>query len=153
MFDNNDLPNGGVQFTISHEVIAFLRWLVENHPNKLKDLTKKALSDGLLKQSYIDQTMSLEDDATHATILDFFGTLELIMHEALEEYATSTAQQNRLQDTIDQIDGSLCDTGTVKTSLEIATTSLALDPEKSPKELLFKEILKQWRPSNSQPLN
>jgi len=153
MFDNNDLPNGGVQFAISHEVITFLRWLTENHPTKLQELTKLALNDGLLKKTQLAHELCMEDEETQATILDFFGTLEIIMHEALEEYAASKAHQNRLQNTIDQIDGTFCDTGTVKTSLENATTSLAMNPEKSPKELLFTEILKQWRPNNSQPLN
>lgn len=152
MFDNSDLPNGGVQFTISHEVITFLRWLTENNPEELKELTKKALHGGLLMQLQ-ESDKNIEEDETHASILDFFSIIELVMHEAVEEYALNQAQQTKLQNTIDHIDGTFCDNNTVKASLENVTTSHASNPEKSPKELLFIEILKQWRPHNSQLMN
>jgi hypothetical protein len=153
MFDNNDLPNGGVQFTISHEVIAFLRWLTEHYPEELKLLAKKALLDGLLNQIPKTEIQHESGDSTHADIIDFFGILELALLEANEEHAQQRAQESKLQPTLDQIDGAFCDTTTVKLSLESATTTLSSKPESSPRELLFQEILKQWRPHNSQLLN
>lgn len=153
MFDNNDLPNGGVQFTMSHELIAFLRWLTDNHPQELQELAKKALNAGIMAQMQQGVIDAMEDEETHASILDFFSVLELTMHEALEEYAQSQVHQTQLQETIDQIDGAFCDTNTVQTSLELATTNSVLNPEKSAKELLFSELLKQWHPNNSQLMN
>ena len=152
MFDNNDLPSSGVQFTISHEVITFLRWLTENHPEALKELSKRAIHDGLLNQLHNEKS-NIEEDETHASILDFFGVIELVMQESVEEYAVNQAQKIQLQNTIDHIDGTFCDNTTVKTSIEQVTTTHASNSEKSAKELLFKEILKQWRPHNSQLLN
>lgn len=152
MFDNNENFNGGIQFSMSHELIAFLRWLTENHPKELQELAKKALNSGVMAemQAGVD---AMDDEETHATIIDFFTTLEVSLHEAFEEFAQSKAHQTQLQQTLDQIDGSLCDANTVQSSLEVATTSTALNPEKSAKELLFSELLKQWRPNNSQLMN
>lgn len=152
MFDNNENHNGGIQFSMSHELIAFLRWLTEHHPKELQELAKKALNSGVMAemQAGVD---TMDDEETHATIIDFFTTLELSLHDAFEEYAHSKAQQTQLQQTLDQIDGSLCDANTVQSSLEVATTNTVLNPEKSAKELLFSELLKQWRPNNSQLMN
>ncbi len=152
MFDNNENFNGGIQFSMSHELIAFLRWLTENHPKELQELAKKALNSGVMAemQAGVD---AMDDEETHATIIDFFTTLEVSLHEAFEEFAQSKAQQTHLQQTLDQIDGSLCDANTVQSSLEVATTNTALNPEKSAKEQLFSELLKQWHPNNSQLMN
>lgn len=153
MFDNNDIPNGGVQFAMSHELVAFLRWLTENNPKELQALAKKALHSGLMTQMQQEVIEAMDDEETHAWILDFFSTLELNVHEAIEEHTLSQAHQTQLQETIDQIDGAFCDTSTVQTSLEVATISSAQHPEKSAKELLFSELLKQWHPNNSQLMN
>ena len=153
MFDNNDLPNNGVQFTMSHELIAFLRWLTENHPTELQELAKKALNSGVMSQMQQGVIDAMEDEETHGSILDFFSTLEIMMHEAMEEYAQSQAHQTQLQETIDHIDGTFCDTNILKTSLEVATSHPELSPEKSAKERLFSELLKQWHPNNSQLMN
>jgi hypothetical protein len=152
MFDNNDLPNGGVQFAISHEVIAFLRWLAENNPEELKLLAKKAVSVGLIMQPQ-GAINALDDDETQIAILDFFGNLEIIMHEAAEAHTQHQVDNTHLQQTIDHIDGAFCDNGTVQASLEYTAHTLATNPEKSPKDLLFSELLKQWRPNNTQLLN
>jgi hypothetical protein len=152
MFDNNENYNNGIQFTMSHELIAFLRWLTENHPQELQELAKKALNSGEIghMQAGIE---TMDDEETHATIIDFFTTLEISLHDASEEQAHLRKHEPQLQQTIDQIDGSLCDTGTVQASLQVATNSSALNPEKSARELLFSELLKQWHPNNSQLMN
>lgn len=149
MFDNNDLPNGGVQFAMSHEVIALLQWLTDNHAEKLEPLIKKAVADGLLTRMK-ESVNSMDDAETHMSILDFFAVLEIMVYEEMQAQTQKQAHNSHLQNTIDQIDGAFCDTGTVKASLECTTNNLAANPEKSPKELLFKELLKQWRPNNSQ---
>jgi hypothetical protein len=152
MFNNNDLPNDGIQFAMSHELIAFLRWLTENHPAELQELAKKALNSGMMAQLQ-EGVETMDDDETHATIIDFFTTLEIMMHDATTEHSSNQANETRLQQTIDQIDGAFCDDHTVQTSLEQAANNSARNPEKSPKELLFSELLKQWQPTNSQLMN
>jgi hypothetical protein len=159
MFDNNDLPNGGVQFTISHEVIAFLRWLIVHHPDELKSLAKKSLHDGFWAHITKYDTTSADDQDiekdkdTQATLLDFFGMIEILLLEAIEEYMAKQAKQTQLQPTLDQIDTAFCDTITVKSSLEHVTKTYAADSNISARELLFRELLKQWRPHKSQLLN
>jgi hypothetical protein len=48
---------------------------------------------------------------------------------------------------IDQIDSSICDEDTVRSSLEKATMTIAANPGADPKDTLFQELLKNWKPS------
>ena len=58
-----------------------------------------------------------------------------------------------LMPSLDQIDSMACDTATVRSSLQKATSKLRINPEANPQDLLFKEILKQWKPQKKAKLN
>ena len=147
MFDNKDLPNIGAQFAISHEALALLRWLVEHHADELKILVKRELHTGLHERIFED-TKSAAPTTTEmqANVVDFFSLMELLLLEAADEYTEQKVRKNKLQPTVDQIDSTLCDTMTVQSSIEHATTKLEDHSESSARELLFKEILKRWTP-------
>jgi len=55
--------------------------------------------------------------------------------------------------TIDQIDGNLCDTETVRSSVEKTTKKLDHYPNINAKEQLYKELLKKWKPFNKHSIN
>lgn len=152
MFDKNDLPNGNAQFTISHETLILLRWLVEYHADELKALIDKALRSGL-HETFSDNTELVPIQDSHESIIDFFNLLELLLMESTDEHAIQKAQESNLQPTIDQIDSTLCDTMTVQSSIERAATTLKDHPESNARELLFKELLKRWTPHKQQLLN
>ena len=51
--------------------------------------------------------------------------------------------------TIDHIDSTICDDATVRSSVEKATAKSEQHPKANAQELLFKELLKRWKPSKN----
>ena len=74
--------------------------------------------------------------------------LEVLLAEASKEHAIERARQQKLLPAIDQIDTSLCDDTTVRFSMEKATSEIGSNPHKNPKDVLFKELLKRWKPAD-----
>ena len=151
MFDNNDFPNGSAQCAISHETLILLRWLIEYHSEDLKNIIHKALHTGL--KNALVETHAVMPEDSQESVVDFFHLLEFLLMQTSDEHSLSQASTNNLQPTIDQIDSMICDTTTVQSSIECATTALKDHPERSARELLFKELLKRWIPHKQQPLN
>lgn len=142
------------QFVISYELLCLLRWLVENDTEKLKKIITKALSAGLNDDiKKIERFHSLATDAPHIaeemqhSIVDFFHTMEIMLLESINDLAIQKAVEQKLMPAIDHIDASACDETVVRSSIEKATSSSALKQGSNAQELLFKELLKNWKPS------
>lgn len=157
MMDNDNFSENS-QLTLSYELLSLLRWLANHDEEKLKRIITRALSSGLheeLKKEQretLDQESSLESDVQHS-IIDFLGLLEVLLFEAINEQTVKKALQKNLMPAIDHIDTSVCDDATVRFSVEKATTSADRNPQESPKDMLFKELLKRWKPSKKTILN
>lgn len=154
--NNNEFSNENTQFVLSYELLCLLRWMVENDAEKLKKIIAKGYSAGLKYdiQSIRDgwnEEQSMED-IQHG-IVEFFGLMEILLQEVVSEQAVHKAVQKNLMPTLDQIDTAVCDDATVRTTLEKATTKIEHNPGENPKELLFKELLKQWKPHDKNVLN
>ena len=142
------------QFVISYELLCLLRWLIENDAEKLKKIITKALSAGLNEEiKKIERFSSITTDAPHIaeemqhSIIDFFHTMEVILLESINELTIQKAVEQKLMPAIDHIDASTCDETVVRSSIEKATSTSALKPGSNVQELLFKELLKNWKPS------
>jgi hypothetical protein len=136
------------QFVLSYELLALLRWLVDHDADKLKKIISKALKNGLQGALHtIDQTEDPDmlNEIQHS-ITDFLHLLETLLLESVSEHVKEKARQQKLLPAIDQIDTNQCDNSTVRFSLEKATSTLANNPDANAKELLFKELLKRWKP-------
>ncbi len=136
------------QFVLSYELLVLLRWLVDHDTDKLKKVIGKALKSGLQEElRKLDQTedMDILNEMQHS-ITDFLHLLESLLIETVSEHVKEKARQQKLLPAIDQIDTSMCDNTTVSFSLEKATAKLTDNPDENAKELLFKEILKRWKP-------
>jgi hypothetical protein len=72
--------------------------------------------------------------------------LETLLLETISEHVKEKARQQKLLPALDQIDTNQCDNSTVRSSLEKATSTFAHNPDTNVKELLFKELLKRWKP-------
>lgn len=152
---NNDalFNNGkGNQFVISYELLALLRWIVENDADVLKHMISQALSTGLKKEiqtsgKKIKESPYTLEEMQH-NIVDFFELLESTLFESLSEHAVQKALESNLMPAIDQIDTHECDNATVQSSIEHATNNLERQPDQTIKELLYKELLRQWEPKN-----
>lgn len=149
MSKKNMPTDASAQFVLSYELLALLRWLVENEQEKLEHIIHDAIKNGLdkeIKQSkHIASQEEALDEMQH-TIVEFFTALEVFMLEAMHKQIKQRARENDLLATVDHIDMSMYDTATVETSLENAASQIEQKPEANPKELLFKELLRRWRP-------
>jgi len=144
------------QFAISYELLCLLRWLIERDAEKLKKIIAKAVNSGELveemQQLENPNQLALNSDI-QTSIIDFFGLLEGLLIESINEQVEKRAREKDLMPAIDQIDTSICDNATVRFSLEKTTTELAHNPDTNPKEQLFKELLKRWIPRKKNLLN
>jgi hypothetical protein len=154
---NMDLDN--TQFVLSYELLCLLRWLVDNHPNQLQQLITKALSSGLYAQiqkqihNRTDHQIEQDNEITQHSIVDFFSELENILHEQISRMVQYKAQQQDLLSTIDHIDGEACDQDIVRESIEKVTAHNRTTSPADAKELLYKELLKRWKPHDKKRVN
>jgi hypothetical protein len=154
MFNLNDLITGDTQLTISREVLTLLRWLMEHHAEELSKLTKRALQTGLHDKLCTHHSDPLpHPEEAYDTITQFFGTIEETLLYALDEHVAYKTHENKLQPTLNHIDSTVCDANTVQLSVEHASTKMAKQPGSNPRDMLFQEILLQWRPHKSNVLN
>jgi hypothetical protein len=157
MTNNNDFSHDQhAQFVLSYELLCLLRWLTEHDTEKLKRLITKALAsrglqENLRKLDNPDGAQQLDD--IQNSIIDFFGLMESLLGEALQDQLQQKARAQNLMPALDHIDGTLCDDDTVRSSLEKTTSKLDHNPQINPKEQLFKELLKRWKPHKKSMLN
>lgn len=154
MIMKNDIDNS--QLTISHELLLLLRWLVTHDEEKLKKIVTKALTTGLNTElQKIDHTKADNGmlDEMQYSISDFFGLLELLLVDAMQEQVANNAKQQNLMPTLEHIDSTVCDDETVRASLEKATIKMAHNPHDNPKDLLYTELLKRWKPHNKNTIS
>ncbi|MEX0940622.1 MAG: hypothetical protein WDZ41_04650 [Candidatus Babeliales bacterium] len=143
------------QCELSYELLHLLQWLTDQEVHALKKLIIRVVNDGLSKQLVkpdgLDNNNSSK--AVQNSIVDFLDLLDALLHETLNEHSVKKAQQQNLMTSINKIDASSCDTDTVQLSLDKVSAQLELKPEANAKEVLFKEILKRWKPSKKRRLN
>lgn len=145
----NEFIHDDTQFVLSYELLCLLRWLTEHDAEKLKKIIAKAISCEELseemkrvdKSDTMDQTQNI-----HYNIVDFLSLLESLLLESMSEQLDKKARQKNLMPAIEQIDSSVCDNEVVRFSLEKATAQMEFNPKINPKEQLFKELLKRWKP-------
>jgi hypothetical protein len=121
MFDN-DYENSS-QLVLSRELLTLLRWLVENEAPKIQRLVEKAMQSGLddqIRKELNDTSFPDVDAEAHVSIIEFLGLLEASLFESMKESTTRKAAQKKLMPAIDQIDGTICDNATVRSSVEKA---------------------------------
>jgi hypothetical protein len=156
MFDNDSFNENNSQLVLSRELLALLRWIVENDSPKIRRLIEKAMASGLDEQirSELNDTRFIDDESdAHVSIIEFLGLMETFLFEAMKESTTRKAVQKKLIPTIDQIDSTLCDDATVRFSVEKATEKKTFTAGETPKEVLFKELLRRWKPQNKKIIN
>ena len=138
------------QVALSYELLCLLHWLVEHEAESIKSIIKKAVSTGLKKELHtVDSAREhLTSDDMQQSIIAFFGLLEILLVESINEHITQQAQEKNLIPAVDQIDSTLCDVDTVRSSLEQTTDKIELNPNTNAREQLFKELLKCWKPHN-----
>lgn len=143
------------QCELSYELLYLLKWLADNEENTLKKIVSRAVQQGFKhKMVNPDSTLDeLSNESIQNSIVDFLDLLDLLLHESLNEQSIRTAQQRNLMPAINKIDSNICDNMTVQSSLDKATAHLEHYPDANAKELLFKEILKRWKPQSKKKVH
>ena len=118
-------------------------------------MVSKALASGLkedIKQfeqlGDVNADPEMIEEIQHS-IIEFFSMLETLLIESIKEQAAQRAVEKNLMPTVDHIDSKVCDDATVRSSLEKATAKSEMYPQANAQELLFKELLKRWKPTKN----
>jgi hypothetical protein len=155
MNDSNALFDAQNHYMVSYELLSLLQWMVEHDGATLKKMVGRAFKAGLQQELQYAQTLTESEraDNAHYSVMEFFGLLEVLMHETMHEQTEQRALQKNLMPAIDQIDGTACDDNTIRLSVEKAAARLSANPKANPQAVLFKELLKQWKPSKKGVVN
>jgi hypothetical protein len=149
-----DFDTNNDQFTISVELLRLMQWIIEHDQEGLKRLMSRALSRGLNKKLNGAQDAVTEDsEHAHHSIIDFFLLMEALLIETVNENAVKDVLQRNLIPSVNRIDTTACDTDTVRFSLERATSKMQAHPQESPRDLLLKELIKNWKPNKKNRVN
>lgn len=151
-FNHNNSAND--QFVVSYELLALLRWLIENDAEKIKKIITKSFSMGLkqeINQLQNQQNMSIDD--IHFTIIEFLGLLDAMLNDLMHEQMVQRAIEKKLIPTIEHIDSTICDDDIVRSSVEKATSKSEQFPHENPQTMLYQELLKRWKPNKKMTVN
>lgn len=125
-----------------------MQWLIENHSDDIRTMVTSALDDGLEKEIQAnsqDQGRHLSNSMQNS-IIDFLSLLENVYQEASAERTVQKAMERNLMPAIEHIDTTMCDDATVRFSVEKATSKIERSPESNAQDVLFKELLRCWKP-------
>lgn len=146
--------NADNQCELSYELLFLLKWLVEHDEQTIRKLISRAVLNGFNQE--LARQEHKEPDSTKAmqhSIIDFLGLMDFLVHEALVEHRKQKAYQSNLMSSINKIDANVCDTTVLQHSLDKTTEQLEQKNHMNPKELLYKEILKHWKPNVKKEFN
>ncbi len=143
------------QLTISYELLYLMQWLLENEPARLKKLIVQALQKGLKEemQDAAKQKEFATDEELHYSVVDFLTLLEDLLQEAISEQRIKKVSEHNLMPALNQIDDAECGSDLVKASIAKASSRLEEHPQANAQELLFKELLKSWKPTKKTVVN
>lgn len=153
---NNDSLFENSQLVVSYELLQFLRWVVTTEPEGLTVLMRQSFetkSSSLAKKTSGYSEMTPSSEELQRSVIDFFDLLEAKL-QALHagDYDNKPSEQ-ALSPTVTSIDSSLCDENTVALSIAQASSQCTLSTPQHAKEMLYKELLKNWRPRNKNLLH
>jgi len=149
IFDSNDS-----YMELSYELLYLLQWLIQNETGSLKKILNDAIKKGFLAKLPYDGSHQKSIGANaHNQLEEFFTTLEILLLEVLEENEQIQTWEKSLTPALKKIDPAGCDVGLLRSSIEKTNFYLKDHDHENPKDILFKELLKRWRPKKNQVPN
>jgi hypothetical protein len=135
------------QFELSYEFLFLLKWLVEHEPEQLKKVIQRATRHGFKEQfnKFVTHDAG-SPEIIQRSIVDFLDLLDTLLIEVLHEDSVKKVLNSGITPVINQIDSRSCDAATVQCSLDKASQRMETHPNQDPQTLLFKELLKRWKP-------
>ncbi len=136
----------GDQFVLSYDLLKLMRWVVENHDEEFKHFIASVLAKENMVKANATTIMQDQEEAQNA-IVEFLSLMEVLVLELKNEYSVTSILQKQLMPAVDHIDMTGIDASIVASSIEDATEQFHQNPKKNPQELLYKELLRQWKPT------
>lgn len=156
MMNDNFPYESNSHLALSYQLLALLKWLVENDTGTLKMIMEDAVEQGALENLKKFNTHHEDPEAIldmQDTIIDFFGLLESYLQETINDRAHQKIRAKSLMPTIDHIDSTLYDTESLQTTVESTASRIDKNPHKNPKQLLYETLLEQWEPTKETAQN
>lgn len=150
--------------SLSLELICLLSWLLKNEKHLLDDIVKEAIRNGLVHEI---NKLELEDlskatEQFDSAILDFLIYLEDSLADNLKAIPYHAKTENTITPTLKKIESIGFNPNTLRTSLKQVKAQITKEKQNNPKissdteyakQVLFEQILKNWKPSNKEILN
>lgn len=137
-------PKNSDQLVLSYELLQLLEWLVENEAESIKKIIKRALSKGLNRKLHLQERLNSND--LQRSVVDYLELLEVLLFEAHQEVGVDHVIRKNLMPSLNHIDTTSLNNATIQSSVAIAATKKEKNPAEDAQELLFKELLKRWKP-------
>lgn len=139
------------EYTLSYELLFILEWIIEYEYDTFKRIVEQALeSKGYHRIHQLCQASEaiLEYEA-QTSILEFLAMLETAFVEAVNEGSVKNVLLRNFLPALDNIDVHHCDNALVAASVAQTTSKLEKNPQANPQEILFKELLRRWKPKKT----
>jgi hypothetical protein len=153
------------QISLSLELVYLINWMLTHQRTQVSVLVKQAV-----KQGFVEELSALEEvgnaqsaDFLHATLTDFLDFLEKNLVKQLETVSLSDATKDAVVPALRKVDMKNLDFKTVWSSMQ--HTKARLGTPKTPRrtkkasasqnatDILFEELLKNWKPDNKETVN
>lgn len=142
------------QFMLSYEALCLLQWLVDHDAERIKKMIAKGMKSGLKEKiRALRNGGPMAAEEAQYGVIEFFSLLETLFQELDSEDMVQKAVEKNLMPAIDHLDSTACDDSLVQTTVQQVTSTMETHPQANPRELLFKELLKRWRPPKKSAAN
>lgn len=149
------------QTSISIELLCLINWILENDKASLEAMVKRALEKDFSK-ALQDLNVSEPDDAMYAVLFDLIEFLENCLFDHLSEVKMDEKIQGRIIPMLQKLEGRNIDIRTLWLSMQQTKTQMhaqtlednVLEPKgQDAQEILVTQLLKNWKPDNSETVN
>ncbi|MCL4380454.1 hypothetical protein M1466_03145 [Candidatus Dependentiae bacterium] len=137
---------------VSQELLMLLESIMSNHTDELKRFLAHVLAQQGATARETPVMAQSHDDA-HEQIVNFLSLLEMLMYEIKTDSSVQAIVQRHQMPAIQHIDHTDCDDETIATSVIKANSTLEKHPGMNPQEVLYKELLRRWKPSKKTSVN
>ena len=165
------------QISLSFELVSLLNWLLRHEKTMLNTMVKHALERGFAEElEKIDpSTANADSEELYNTVLDFLDHLEHTVIKNLETVNVDNKTKDAIMPTLQKLEGDNLDQKTLWLSMQQTkarilkaqqTRTQKVTAENNPRqetkvieqtqqanEILFEQLLKNWKPTNKETMN
>ena len=161
------------QISLSFELISLLNWLVRHEKAMLNSIIRHALERGFAEElEKIDTTQTVANhEDLYNTVLDFLEYLEHALIKNMDSIHIDTSTKDAIMPTLHKLEADSLDQKTLWLSMQQTRARILKaqqekkssapaheTPQQTPhsqhaSEILFQQLLKNWKPNNKETMN